>query len=104
MVITSAGNFDGPKVDSAAVKVGHIWHVETLAYVDTRTGERTVVHTGICGLVDETTNVTALAYTGSGSMTRFALVAGGVLLLGVIGVIVAARARRKTNLITGEVK
>jgi hypothetical protein len=85
IIVTAAGDYASSSV--VFPKTGTYYWVETLAYVNIATDERTVVHVGECGLPEETTIVTAvpvvpgtLAFTGSSSIATL-LVSGSVALL-----------------------
>lgn len=103
VLVEEAGEF--PSATVQFEKAGVYYWVETLTYVNSETGEKTIVHVGECGLPDETTKVkatpvipfvpttpAALAHTGV-TIAPFAGIA--VLLFVGAGVLFWVRSRRK---------
>ena len=96
-VVKEAGTHRSP--DIATRSTGTIHWVETLTALDPTTGEREIVHTGECGIPNETTKVVAppapeLAMTGGTASTTQAI-GGSAALLTLAGLCVLALHHRR---------
>ena len=75
-------DYESAPVPRDQVRAGWLWHVATLVYTDTATGQEVVAAVGECGDPLEKTQVTALATTGTSSLLAISAAALAAVLLG----------------------